>query len=220
MSLPFAPSPFSLSPSEQCSSFVCASWPISRQQASKCTNKIQAMASSPQARCATTDDLRAYDKKTKKTTLPASTCFSPAADRHPPRRAPDPDRRLSAQIPEPSKYPPLFTSLDCSRPPSPPPPPPNPHAERDEQHVSELLLYTAVPSLPAAAATASADAPFLRRIRDLPRVFTNDLNYSSTSSSSSRPPPPPPSPLRHVTAPRAWPPRKDSLSAPTTSGVR
>lgn len=62
--------------------------------------------------------------------------------------------------------------------------------------------------LPWDAVPPRADAPLFRCFlgaRDRSRAFTN--------STSSRPP------LRHVTAPQAWPPRRDSLNAPT-SGVR
>lgn len=66
------------------------------------------------------------------------------------------------------------------------------------------------PLLPSGAVTpAAADAPFFRRFlgaRDRPRAF----HYATPSD---RPP------LCHVNAPQAWPPRRDSLNAPT-SGVR
>lgn len=179
--------------------------------------------SSPKARCATTDDMldlgvhaAAYEKD-KTTALPAaSTCFSPAAGRHPPpQRAPDPDRRSSAQIPEPPRYPPSPSSLDRSRPPSPPvlaaATARNTFdaAEPDHEQSDDFLAYT------AAAVCSLADSPFRRQGRDLPQALTT--TKTAFTSSSSRPPP---SPLRHVTAPRAWPPRRDSLNAPTTSGVR
>lgn len=63
-----------------------------------------------------------------------------------------------------------------------------------------LLSWDAVPP--------AADAPFFRRFlgaRERPRAFSTSI--------SSR------SPLRHVTVPQAWPPRRDSLNAPTL-GVR
>lgn len=66
-----------------------------------------------------------------------------------------------------------------------------------------LLPWGAVP------VPLTVDAPFFRRFlgaRDRTRAL-----YTSTASQYS--------PVRHVNAPQAWPPRRDSLNAPT-SGVR
>lgn len=129
------------------------------------------------SREAQSQDQHAYDSILSS----ASTCFSPVASRHPPRR----------RAPESDPSSPVTTATTSERPHTTPcacpfPPP-------DDTDL--LLLQDLVPSV--------TDDPFFRRYfgaRDLPRLFTN----------------PTCPPLRHVTAAQPWPPRRDSLNAPTS----